>query len=93
MAKWCVFFRWGVGCKDSNAAEIAAIHKAVSICSSSQALRGQVISVVSDSTVAVSWINNKDYGSLEHFSLISFIRAQLNSLDGLEVVYDSRMFN
>ena len=86
-------FSFYVGISDSNAAELMAIHKAMEICSFDPYLRGQSVSIVSDSKVAVSWINKGDFGSLEHFSLISFIRQQLEIMKGFEVVHASRSYN
>ncbi|KAK2653484.1 hypothetical protein Ddye_013340 [Dipteronia dyeriana] len=86
-------FSFFVGSMDSNAAEVMVIHKAIKICSSSSFLSGQVVSIVSDSQVAVSWIHNEDFGSLDQVSQISFIRSQLKSQEGLQVVYVPRMFN
>ncbi|KAK3198957.1 hypothetical protein Dsin_022372 [Dipteronia sinensis] len=86
-------FSYFVGTMDSNAVEITAIHTAIEICSSAPSHYGQVVSIVSDSKMAVSWINNEDFGSLEQVRMISFIRVQLKSLDGLKVVHTSRMFN
>ncbi|KAK3188251.1 hypothetical protein Dsin_027812 [Dipteronia sinensis] len=86
-------FSFYVGIMDSNAAEITAIHKAIQICRSDPFLSGEVVSIVSNSKVAVSWINNEDFRSIEHVSMISYIREQLKTLGGLEVVHASRMFN
>ncbi|KAK2648405.1 hypothetical protein Ddye_015894 [Dipteronia dyeriana] len=52
----------------SGQAEVMAIHKAIEICSSSVFLGGQVVSIMSDSQVAVSWIHNEDFGSLDQVS-------------------------
>ncbi|KAK2654251.1 hypothetical protein Ddye_014107 [Dipteronia dyeriana] len=82
-----------VGSIDSSAAKVMAIHKATETCSSSFFLRGQVVSIVSDSKVAVSWNHNEDFGSIVQVRLISFIRSQLKSRKGIKVVYASRMFN
>ncbi|KAK0598706.1 hypothetical protein LWI29_037228 [Acer saccharum] len=53
-----------IGVQDSNAAEITAIHKACSLCVSNAALLGKDIVIVSDSKVAVSWVNNVSFGNL-----------------------------
>ncbi|KAK3188480.1 hypothetical protein Dsin_028041 [Dipteronia sinensis] len=53
-------FSYFVGSMDSNSAEILAIKKAVELCLSNLALQGCFISIVSDSKVAVSLINNGD---------------------------------
>ncbi|KAK2649441.1 hypothetical protein Ddye_016930 [Dipteronia dyeriana] len=61
--------------------------------SSSSFLGGQVVSIVSDTQVAVSWIHNEDFSSLDQVSHISFIRSQLKSKEGLQVIFTPRMFN
>ncbi|KAK2640224.1 hypothetical protein Ddye_028019 [Dipteronia dyeriana] len=58
-------FSFFIGSMDSNAAKVMAIHKAIEICSSSYFLSGQMVSIVSDSKVVVSWIHNEDFGSLD----------------------------
>ncbi|KAK2639941.1 hypothetical protein Ddye_027736 [Dipteronia dyeriana] len=60
----CLFYFF-IGSMDSNVVEVMAIHKAIEICSSSSFLTGQMVSIVSDSKVAVSWIHNEDFGSLD----------------------------
>ncbi|KAK2658615.1 hypothetical protein Ddye_005148 [Dipteronia dyeriana] len=86
-------FSYFVGTMDSNAAEILAIHKEIEICSFTSSLHGQMVSIVSDSKVVVSWIYNKDFRSIIHMRLISFNRMQLKSHEWLEVVYASVMYN
>ncbi|KAK3227606.1 hypothetical protein Dsin_007468 [Dipteronia sinensis] len=78
---------------DSNTAELWAIKKAVQLCSDNPELRGREVKVVSDSKVAVSWVNDKDFGSLAHVNAIYNIRCCCSSFGNLEVTYDSRAFN
>ncbi|KAK3199199.1 hypothetical protein Dsin_022614 [Dipteronia sinensis] len=54
---------------------------------------GWDIAVVSDSKVAVAWINNEDIGNLAHINSIYDIRSCMSTFGSLEVVYDSRAFN
>ncbi|KAK2653791.1 hypothetical protein Ddye_013647 [Dipteronia dyeriana] len=86
-------FSFSVGLIDSNSAEILAIKKVVELCLFDPSLHCRVISIVSDSKVVVSWINNDDFDSLEHVNSINYIRSHLKSWDGLEVVHASRMYN
>ncbi|KAK3231753.1 hypothetical protein Dsin_003634 [Dipteronia sinensis] len=59
-----------VGIQDSNTA------KACMLCASSLALRNKKITIVSDSKIAVSWVNDKtSIGSLKHVNLIYDIRC------------------
>ena len=56
-------------------------------------LRNRDITVVSDSKVAVSWVNSKEYGKVELVNSIYDIRQILTDNDGIQVVFDSRIFN
>ncbi|KAK3227605.1 hypothetical protein Dsin_007467 [Dipteronia sinensis] len=89
---WCLFSKF-VGVTDSNTVELWAIKKAVQLCSENPELRGREVEVVSDSKVAVSWVNDKDFGSLAHVNAIYNIRYCCSSFGNLEVTYDSRAFN
>ena len=51
------------------------------------------IMVVSDSKVAVSWVNNGDFGNVAQVNAIYDIREILNSSGRIKVVFDSRIFN
>ncbi|KAK3219243.1 hypothetical protein Dsin_013213 [Dipteronia sinensis] len=66
-----------VGILDSNSAEILAIHRAVSLCAESTSLIGKDVDIVSDSKIAVSWVNSEGFGSLNHVKLIYDIRSLL----------------
>ncbi|KAK3188208.1 hypothetical protein Dsin_027769 [Dipteronia sinensis] len=78
---------------DSNSAEILAIKKALDLCLSEPSLHGRVISIVSDSKTAVSWINSDDFGSLDNVELIYCIRFHMKNWVGMEIVHASLMFN
>ena len=56
-------------------------------------LRDRDITVVSDSKVAVSWVNSKEFGNVEHVNSIYDIRTILKERGGLQVVFESRIFN
>ncbi|KAK3220760.1 hypothetical protein Dsin_014730 [Dipteronia sinensis] len=86
-------FSFHLGFLDSNAAKIWTVKTALDLCLSIPNLRGRFISIVSDSKVAVSWVNNGDFGSLDHFNLISEIHSNMSSLGDIEVIYESRAFN
>ena len=46
--------------------ELIAIYKACSLCVMNPSLLGKSIVIVSDSLVAVNWINSDNFKSLEH---------------------------
>ncbi|KAK2638809.1 hypothetical protein Ddye_026604 [Dipteronia dyeriana] len=69
-----------VGVKDSNAAKILAIHKAVDLCSSVSACVGRNLVIESDSKIVVYWINSKGIGNANHVQLIFDIRNKLKFL-------------
>ncbi|KAK2641064.1 hypothetical protein Ddye_022827 [Dipteronia dyeriana] len=77
-------FSFHLGCLDSNAVEIWAIKVALGLCISNVNLRGRSISIVSDSKVTVTWVNNKDFGSLVHFNIISEFHSNLKILGVVE---------
>ena len=64
-----------LGILDSNAAELWAVKIAVDLCLSNENLRDRNISIVSDSKVAVAWINNGDFGNINLVSVIYDILA------------------
>ncbi|KAK3219673.1 hypothetical protein Dsin_013643 [Dipteronia sinensis] len=89
---------WGlfsvfVGRLHSNAAEILAIHRVVSMCAQSQVFVGKEIDIVSDSKVTVSWVNSKGFGNLKHIHTIYDIRNSLKILDNTRVIFISRASN
>ncbi|KAK2659775.1 hypothetical protein Ddye_006308 [Dipteronia dyeriana] len=81
-----------VGVKDSNAAEILAIHKAMDLCSSVFACMGRNLVIESDSKIVISWINSKGIGNVNHVQLIYDIRDKLQFLSGV-VKFRSRASN
>ncbi|KAK2652373.1 hypothetical protein Ddye_012229 [Dipteronia dyeriana] len=81
-----------IGISDSNTAEVWAVKKATDLCISNAKLRGRFISIVSDSKVVVSWVNNGDFGKLYCVNSIYQIRSAIRSLGGVEDVYDPRAF-
>ena len=44
------------------------------------ALREKKVVIVSDSFVAVAWVNNGDFGSLKHIGSIYDIREKISSV-------------
>ena len=79
-----------IGVQDPNSAEILAIHKACSLYDSNSSFIGKDIIIVSVSKVAVSWINNDSFGSLNHLRMIYDIRAMLSYLGRTFVIFNSR---
>ncbi|KAK3212638.1 hypothetical protein Dsin_017344 [Dipteronia sinensis] len=87
------FFCWYLGIHDANTVEVHTIHKACSLCCTKEELKGRKITIVSDSKVAVSWINNAGIGSLKHIDFIFDIRGMLNEMGNTVVVFNSRASN
>ncbi|KAK2651336.1 hypothetical protein Ddye_018825 [Dipteronia dyeriana] len=81
-----------MGVLDSNVAELWDIRRAVEFCQSNLSLRCRNISVVSDSKVAVFWVNNSDFGNIAQTNSIMDIRNIINSIGGMEVIFDHRIF-
>lgn len=75
----CIF-SYFIGTQDSNSSKILAIHKACCLCDSNAALREKKVVIVSDSSVAVAWVNNGDFGGLKHIGSIYDIREKISSV-------------
>ncbi|KAK3230293.1 hypothetical protein Dsin_002174 [Dipteronia sinensis] len=87
-------FSFLVGSKDSNMTKILAIQKACQLCALNTVLLGSNITIVSDSKVVVSWVNNNDgVGSLKHVDIIYDFRCLRNMMRGLSIEYNSRATN
>ncbi|KAK3170526.1 hypothetical protein Dsin_000142 [Dipteronia sinensis] len=86
-------FSYHMGILNSNVAELWAIKIAMDLCLSNPMITGRSISIVSDSKVAVSWVNEGDFGSLDHYNIINDIRINMRSFGDVEVVHESRVFN
>ncbi|KAK3189921.1 hypothetical protein Dsin_029482 [Dipteronia sinensis] len=69
-----------LGIQDVNAIEIMAIGKACELISTDSNFVGRPIFIISDSKVAVSWVNNEVFGNVQHIDLIYDIRSRLKSL-------------
>ena len=82
-----------MGILDSNTTELLAIKKAIELISENQNLFGRDIAIVSDSKVAVSWVNKGDFGNVNQVKDIYDIREKLQDLNFVKVVFDSRIFN
>ncbi|KAK3222042.1 hypothetical protein Dsin_009067 [Dipteronia sinensis] len=78
---------------DSISVELLAIHKACDIIQASKKWNGVKVVILSDSLVAVSWVNGEDVGSLEHADIIFEIRNWLKLFSNLVVSYASRCSN
>ncbi|KAK2639235.1 hypothetical protein Ddye_027030 [Dipteronia dyeriana] len=86
----CMFSAF-IGMHDAITAEIQAIARASDLCLSKLELRGRNIVIVSDSKVAVSWVNGEGISNIQHVQSIYDIRCNLKSLGQAKVVYNSRM--
>ncbi|KAK3229133.1 hypothetical protein Dsin_001014 [Dipteronia sinensis] len=78
---------------ESNMAEIKAIQKACALCVSNSSLIRRKIEVISDSKVAVSWVNNGGFGNINHIDTIYDIRSNLAILAATVVSFASRDSN
>ncbi|KAK3193998.1 hypothetical protein Dsin_025308 [Dipteronia sinensis] len=87
-----LFFEF-VGVSDSIIAELLAIHKTISLCSSSPFFHDKEVIFISDSKATVSWINAEGIGSLTHVHLIYDICNVLNNLWNARVIFNSRSSN
>ena len=88
----CVFSLF-VSVRDSNEARLMAIGKATDLCSANPLMHGREIVFVSDSKVAVSWINGVGFGNLKYVDLVYDIRNCLVSLGGAVLSFRSRSSN
>ena len=82
-----------LGTLDSNIAELFAIKKATELIAADSSLDGCEVLVVSDSKVAVGWVNNGEIGNVSHWKDIFDIREILAANGHIKVVFDSRIFN
>ncbi|KAK2651970.1 hypothetical protein Ddye_011826 [Dipteronia dyeriana] len=78
---------------DSNTMEVWAVKKVADLCLSNENFRGRFISIVSDSKVVVSWVNNGEFRNIGFVNEILDIRNTMKTLGGVEVVHDLRVFN
>ena len=82
-----------MGILDSNTTELLAIKRAAELITENPILKGRDIAIVSDSKVAVSWVNQGDFGNVAQVKEIYDIREMLKDLILVKVVFDSRIFN
>ena len=87
------FFSIFVGSQDSITTELMAIERACSLCVQNSALQVQAIEIVSDSLVAVTWINSENFGSLKHVQLVYSIQDFMRKHGNLWVRFCSRASN
>ncbi|KAK3200226.1 hypothetical protein Dsin_023641 [Dipteronia sinensis] len=86
-------FSANVGVQDAIIAEVLAIAKACDLILSKTELEGKRIVILSDSTVAVSWINGNGLGNIKLTHVIYEISSILGSLGQATVEYRSRATN
>ena len=53
-----------IGNSEAISSKVWAIHKAYSLCMSKPSLLGRNIQILSDSRLAVDWVNKEDFGNL-----------------------------
>ena len=78
---------------DSDSAEVYAIPRACQLLVSNQSYSHHNISIISDSSRAVSWINGSDFGNLRLFRLIQDIRRFKLSWEGISIKVTPRETN
>ncbi|KAK3204439.1 hypothetical protein Dsin_018485 [Dipteronia sinensis] len=88
----CLFSLF-VGIRDSNEAELRAIEKAAQLCASNSAMVGRDITIVSDSKVTVSWINEEVFGNLSLVDMVYDVSSYLATLEGASVSFAPRASN
>ncbi|KAI9154314.1 hypothetical protein LWI28_024255 [Acer negundo] len=67
--------------------------EATSLCSSNSLMYGWEIVFVSDSKVAISWINDVGFGNLKFVDMVYDIQNCLEFLDGLVFSFSPRSTN
>ncbi|KAK2663650.1 hypothetical protein Ddye_002224 [Dipteronia dyeriana] len=82
-----------VGILDSNSVKLLVTHRVVTLCAETTIFVGKKIDIVSDSKMAVSWINSEGIGSLKHVKLIYHTRNLLNFLENTRVIFNPRDIN
>ncbi|KAK3200760.1 hypothetical protein Dsin_024175 [Dipteronia sinensis] len=82
-----------VGIQDSNSAEILAIHKACELCVTNPVFQSVEVIIVSDSMVAILWINVAGFGSLEHVRTIDDVRNMISYHGNLKIIHNPRASN
>ncbi|KAK3199074.1 hypothetical protein Dsin_022489 [Dipteronia sinensis] len=83
----------GNGIRDSNEAELMAIEKVTQLCASNPSMMGRDITIVSNSKVTVSWINEAGFGNINHVDMVYSVCHYLASLGGTVVSFASRASN
>ncbi|KAK3222654.1 hypothetical protein Dsin_009679 [Dipteronia sinensis] len=87
------YFSDFVGPCDASTAEMMAIHKACSLCVARGVFIGKKIDFISDSTEAVSRVNDESRDNLNQLNLIYDIRSMLGSLGKASLSYNPRVTN
>ena len=86
-------FSLHIGYLDAISAEVLAIRKACELCAQTATLRMKNIVIVSDSKVAVGWVNGSGTISSNCEFAINEIRSLLNLLGSTSVVFNYRASN
>ena len=88
----CLFFSF-VGTAEPITAEVLAIYKACSLISSSRMLDDRMITIWSDFSLVVSWINGDGFGKLSLVHLVYDIRQFISSRNLISIKYTPRGSN
>ncbi|KAK2648437.1 hypothetical protein Ddye_015926 [Dipteronia dyeriana] len=87
------FFSYYIGFEAPIETELSAIYKACILIASCQNLNNRHITIMSDSSTVVSWINEEGFGLLSHVNLLYDIRQVLNTRRSLEAKFTVRDAN
>ncbi|KAK2650615.1 hypothetical protein Ddye_018104 [Dipteronia dyeriana] len=82
-----------IGKSDAISVELWAIHNACYLCLMKASFFGRNIQIVSDSRIAVAWVNDKDFGNLKLVQTIYDIRSMLKALSSTSIIYMPRYSN
>ncbi|KAK2651465.1 hypothetical protein Ddye_011321 [Dipteronia dyeriana] len=91
--KLCALFQLKWIFLDVNTVELMAIHKACTLCVLKPFFVKKEIIISSDSSTAVSWVNDKYFGNLCLWEIITDIRSMLRLLGNTSVIFCSRDVN
>ena len=86
-------FSFFMGILDSNTMELWAIKRATELALSNPNMRDRKILVVSDSKMAIAWVNHGDFWNIAQVQTIYEICDMFKSVGCIKVVFNSRIYN
>ncbi|KAK2652029.1 hypothetical protein Ddye_011885 [Dipteronia dyeriana] len=93
LGKTVCFFSEYIGFQDAITTEIRAIARGCEIIKARPDLAVKRIEIMSDSKIAVSWINNVGFGSITRVQTIYDIRKCLEDFGTITILFCARDFN